>query len=127
MPNKTPAITLKNVTRSNVKDIPMRTENETTYKSLLIVPSRRKHDSGFTQIQVIGVKGKDELEMCTTFSDDINWYLPSVLKDEYFSIRTDVFYPSGIMRMWSNYFDFKVEWATSSLSIKIVKREKQNA
>lgn len=116
-------ITLQNITKSNVNNIPQRKESPSSYRSLLIVPSRRKHSSGFTQIQVVGVGPNEVLELITTYSDDLGFYMPTPLTEGYESIRMDCLYPSGIMRVWSNYFDFVVSFTSSSLVIKLVRRK----
>lgn len=119
-------ITAETLRKSNVMDLPYKPNSEPqVYSYLLIVPSRRKHDSGWTQIQVVGSKnsGGTELELCTSFSDDLNIYLPSMLTKGYETLRMDCFHPSGILRLWSNHFDFEIGFATSSFSVKLVNKE----
>ena len=122
---KEKTITAETLTKSNIKNVPVREGYPSLYKHLLLVPSRRKHESGWTQIQVVGVKEDDSLELCSTYSDDLMWYVPQDFRrGGYESIRTDCYYPSGILKMWSNYFMFEVGSTMSSLEIKLVERKK---
>lgn len=91
---------------------------ERVYRSLLIVPAGSKHESGFMHIAVIGVYSEDEkekFEICS-YPDDINWITPPqpVRPYKLAAIRTDCYYPQGILHFWSNYHSFKVGWGSST-------------
>lgn len=95
------------------------------YKTILLVPSGRKHESGYMSIAVIGAYsgGKDgketKYEICG-YPDDINWIIPSTITGRTYTtpnLRTDCFYPSGVMQFWYRNHDFIVGEAYSSMEI----------
>lgn len=82
------------------------------YDWLYIVPSGEPHDSGYAVICVVGVNRDAEVsavgEICG-WCDDINWSFPTkhpydkVREGQHYNIlRTDIEYPSGIVRMWAS-------------------------
>jgi len=95
------------------------------YDALLIVPSHHKHSSGWAHIAVIGVMYTDEGDSATNilaFPDDLQWPAKSALKEfgdlsDYGALRTDAYYPSGVMRLWSRHFQFSIDFPTSSVEI----------
>jgi len=95
------------------------------YKAILIVPAGTKHESGYMHIAVIGeyvVDGKLKYEICA-YPDDIEWDLSGVTQKYPSSgMRTDCWYPEGILHVWGGGA-FKVEFpAMSSTEIKFVPR-----
>ncbi|HLP47591.1 MAG TPA: hypothetical protein VK469_16715 [Candidatus Kapabacteria bacterium] len=105
----------KEILKSPVRDW----DKTTSYKEILIVPSNIKHDSGFMCIAVIGVTDNEELEICA-YPDDINWDVTGLKREYPFSgMRTDCYYPSGILRFWGNDIIFEVGTALSSTDIKV--------
>lgn len=92
------------------------------YRSILLINSGRKHDSGFALIYIIGIEDDEPKEIAAS-CDDINWLIKQQA-DFYLcgEMRTDMYYPSGIIRMWSNEFDFEVGVSVSSVKLKLVKR-----
>ena len=92
-----------------------------TYEKLLIVPTRLKHESGYTKIAIIGVTGDDG--EIAAYPDDICWDFTEVPQLS-LGMRTDCYYPSGILRVWSYYCSFEVGLAYSSTDIKLVRKLK---
>jgi hypothetical protein len=84
------------------------------YHSILLVPTGRKHDSGWMLIALVGMNNNDEPEEIAAFCDDVCWVN---LPDKEWEIRTDCFYPSGIMRVWGNKGKFEVGLSLSSTSV----------
>ena len=93
--------------------LPHRQESETTYDSVLIVPTREKHDSGFARIAIIGVRERVPVEI-TAYPDDINWFA-SQPPEGIASFRTDASM-HGILHVWGRG-TFKVGDAFSSTDI----------
>jgi len=111
--------------RELLKNTPQRKwDMVSVYKSILIVPANTKHDSGYMQIAIVGIKENGDAEICA-YPDDINWDF-SNLEQKYpcAGMRTDCYYPSGILRFWGNEIEFEVGNALSSTNIIV--RNKNN-
>ncbi len=100
------------------------------YDALLIIPGRHKHDSGWAHIAIIGVtnvKGEGDMaEFMLAYPDDISWPAQSGLSaamPNYGALRTDAYYPSGVMRLWSGSFEFSVSSPVSSVDILIRRKQ----
>lgn len=88
-------------------------DTEKRYNQIFLVPSGKKHSSGYMHIAVIGVyeeEKKDKYEI-TAYPDDI-----SCSNFVYPSVRMDCFYPSGVLRYHGDGF-FTVSAAISSVTI----------
>lgn len=118
------------ITRASLLALPSRDWNsESIYSSLYLVPTGKKHDSGYSLIAIIGRNG-NEGEIAA-HCDDICWSMP--VNHPYGSLkvginsmmlRTDCLYPSGIMHMWASaehYFDahFRVGASLSSTDVEL--------
>jgi hypothetical protein len=85
-----------------------------TYDQLLFVNSGKKHESGWAIIYIIGCIDCEPIEIVAN-CDDI--YFDDFLhsrRDLYF----DMYYPSGILRLWGHDIEFKIDHALSSTEIK---------
>lgn len=101
-----------------LRKLPHKVYNTTKeYDSLLVINSCLKHDSGYAIIYVIGVICKEPIEIACS-CDEIQWNVVNVLSPYHF--RTDMYYPSGILRYWSNNFKFSVGPSLSSTEITLV-------
>lgn len=111
------------ISRKALLELPVRDwDSESDYDALLIVPTGRKHDSGWSLIAMIA----------SASCDDICWTMP--VNHPYGKIepgknrmilRTDCYYPSGIVRMWASgehYFKgmFRVGRALSSTDVELI-------
>ena len=107
------------------------------YDHLLIVPTGKKHDSGWALIAIVGINYVDTKEYgeIAAYCDDIMWNFPKEHPYGKHSesgttgscLRTDMYYPSGIVRMWAtreHYFSgkFKVgcSLSTTEITLKVV-------
>ena len=112
------------IKRKDLKILPQRGWAEhTTYRKILLVPTGTKHDSGFMHIAIVGVRDDGGLEVCA-YPDDIIWDF-STFHQEYEStgMRTDCFYPTGVLQFWGNSTAFIVKGAFSSTIIQVVNRK----
>ena len=91
------------------------------YDSLLIVPTRLKHDSGYSCIAVIGCIDDTPTEILA-YPDDLE--MPKIGTNNYMGLRMDCSYPSGILRLWSYRYQFSIPMPTSSTEIVAVQRER---
>ncbi len=114
-----------NYTRKELLALPERDwDKETIYDSIAVVPSGKKHDSGYAEIVIVGfdIDSKKPVEIAS-YCDDINYCFPEGVHVEPHDktvLRTDMFYPSGITHVWSRDYDFRVGSSLSSTAIYIV-------
>ena len=101
--------------------LPIREWNKkSVYGSICIVNTRKKHESGYALIAIIGMNNLKPVEIAA-FCDDINW---KIAKSEYLDIpnlRTDMFFPSGIVHFHRHGYSFEVCESLSSTNIKVLK------
>jgi hypothetical protein len=90
------------------------------YDKLLIIPTRIKHESGFARIAIIGFVG--DMAEITACPDDICWDFTKAPKGD-LAMRTDCYYPSGILKMWGHRIEFQVGEAFSSTDIKVLEKQ----
>lgn len=68
------------------------------FDSVLVIPTRTKHDSGYNCILVIGCNKGEAVCKITDWSDDLKFN--TIDKDDLFSnIRMDCL-PNGVLRVW---------------------------
>lgn len=106
--------------RKDLLKLPVRDwDKDSTYDSIYLVPSGKKHDSGWMCIAVIGLNKSKPVEIAA-YPDAINWEIADT-----HDFRMDCTYPSGIVHVWARRHRFYVEDALSSLEIKLVAKEKE--
>jgi len=104
-----------------LRKLPWRERGEDKfYKSLLVISSGKKHDSGWALMYIIGKDDSGKLEIAAA-CDDINWEFP-IKSEPWEGIRNDMYYPSGVLQFWSNKFKFDVGLSCSSTDVKIVRK-----
>lgn len=106
---------------SELRKLPVRKWDDVkAYHSICVINSRKKHDSGWALMQIIGLdKNRKPIEIAA-HCDDINWYIPSEA-----GLRNDMFYPSGVIHFWSNRCYFMVGSCTPSTDVKLVPKKQQ--
>lgn len=123
----------KKVNRKILLDLPTRDwANQKVYDWLYVVPTRKKHDSGWMMQAIVGVKqtnGAPWAEIAA-WCDDICWSFPLHHPYDYNGrhksiIRMDCEFPSGIFRIWASgehYFSgrFNVGASLSSTDVELV-------
>lgn len=99
---------------------------DTVYDAVLIVPTGRKHESGYMKIAVIGIIKQNTGEPIYELRgepDDINWITPESYKygDGYAlaTLRMDCYYPRGIIHVWG-HGEFKIGIGYSSQDIRFI-------
>lgn len=106
-----------NYKRKDLLKLPERDWNKTTkYGAVSLVPTGKKHDSGYHLIAIVGYKDAEPFEIAA-YCDDVYWTFnttPGV-----FGLRTDMYYPSGITHVWGREIDFEVGYSLSSTEIII--------
>jgi len=108
--------------RKEILDCPTRYWNETSvYRCLIIIPTGKKHDSGWACMYIVGEKHNGDREICATHCDDINWKNPKGLE-----MRTDMGYTSKSIHIWSNTAGFKVSESLSSMDIELVEMRNES-
>ena len=102
---------------NDLRKLPFRKSwNEaTTYSSLIVVASGKKHDSGWALMYIIGLdKERKPIEIAAA-CDDICWNIPTGFSG--YEFRNDMWFPSGVIHFWSNGYLFKVGRSLSSTDV----------
>ena len=103
--------------RKDLLSLPVREWNKTSqYDGVCIVPTGKKHDSGWALMAIVGMNNHEPVEIAA-YCDDLIWHGEEMFFAH--GMRTDMYYPSGIARMWGDAVVFEVGEALSSTSIKI--------
>jgi hypothetical protein len=98
-----------------LRQLPFRKSDEVkSYKSIIVIPSGQKHDSGFALMYIIGLEN-EPIEIAAA-CDDICWKIPTLMN---YDFRNDMYYPSGALRYWSNRYRFEVGASLSSTNITL--------
>ena len=118
------------ITRKILLALPSRKWDQVSeYDHLYIVPARKKHDSGYMLIAIIGET--EEGAEIAAYCADICWTMPKEHPYGYMTLgrlrmilRTDCLYPAGILRLWGSsehYFKgrFRVGCSLSSTNIEL--------
>lgn len=93
-------------------------QGPTIYKSIYLVPSKKKHDSGYHLIRIVGVKEDGSLEGAA-YCDDICWRHEGAPNQYDYMMRIDMTYPGGIVRRWDWHRKFIVGASLSSTDVTV--------
>ena len=103
------------------------TEQESRkYASLLIVPAKKLHDSGYRLMAIVGLDKKGKPIEIADFCDDIEWRIPMINAGSrlaYSPLRTDMYANLNCLHAWTRYGYFTV-WGCSSAEVTLVLDEK---
>ena len=117
-----------NFKRKELLNLPHKKDiNLKEYESIIIVPTKYKHDSGWRLMALIGVEKIDKKFIPTEiigYCDDIHLILP-IKCHTYEPIRYDMLL-SNCIRMWSYNYVFKVGMALSSTDIYVIHNKTYN-
>ena len=91
---------------------------------IYVIPTRRKHDSGYMCMEVIGENHDGYKKKLATYSDVFDICEIFTNRHQYFTLSMDI--PEyGVMRFFSQQNQFKVEhYGISTFGISIVERKK---
>lgn len=100
-------------------------DDEKEYDSLLLLSTRKKHDSGWAVIAIIGVRDHRPEEIACACCDDIEWKLPAMTtfgngRWTTGQFRTDCAFRSGALHAWQRGARFKVGAALSSTTVEMI-------
>ena len=107
-----------NITKKSLLQLPKRAQNKTTiYDSIVLINSRKKHDSGYAIMYIVGYINLKPVEIIRGSTDSIIWNLNGL------HLYTDMFYPSGLIHFFN--FDCKIEVseALSTTFVNLIKKE----
>lgn len=111
-----------NFPRSALEAAPARASwnMETVYDSIFLLPTRKRHDSGWHLICIVGIDG-DKLEKAA-YCDDICWLVDGGNRS--FRVRSDMTYPGGVAHFWGWETKFKVGCSLSSTDVTVIQAAK---
>ena len=75
-------------------------QEKRAYSELFVVPSKKKHESGWTLMVLVGVLSDGTYEKAA-WCDDICWNIQT--RPDH-SMRCDCSYPGGILHFWNATF-----------------------
>lgn len=112
---------LNTIKREELLNLPQKEFNKVeTYAWIIVVPTRQKHDSGWRLMALVGGKKVDNhyepIELIG-YCDDINWKFPITINNNI--LRSDMTL-SNCLRIWSDYYSFRVGMCTSSVLIELI-------
>ena len=115
---------MNEISRKELMSLPMRAWDEVSeYESLLILSTRRKHDSGWAVMAVIGCRDGKPVEIAVSCCDDIEWkFGPMEMCGPYSygQMRMDCAFRSGALHAWTRKGKFRVGHALSSITVELV-------
>jgi len=118
-------------TQKELRRLPHRDWDDVAiYDSLILIPGRIKHDSGWQHIIIVGCKKRIPFVICTSCSDDLEWAMPDAVRfgpnNEHSlgQMRMDCLPISKAFHAWMNERQFKVGPALSSIKIEIIQNKK---
>jgi hypothetical protein len=107
----------------DLKKLPFRDwDNVKTYHTIIVIPSGKKHSSGWALMYIIGLDTNREPIEIAAACDDICWKIPEGIE---YDMRNDMFYPSGAIHFWSNKYNFQVGASLSSTDITLIPKIKK--
>ena len=109
-----------NVPRKELEAAPEREgwEGPSVYRSLYLLPSRKKHDSGYGLIIIVGRSADGSLEKAA-WCDDICWRHQAHPHEYDYTMRTDMTYPGGIAHCWGWNTEFEIGASLSSTTVTV--------
>lgn len=109
----------ENLTRKQLLSLPERKWNEIKkYHAVIVVPTGKKHSSGFALMALIGCNGNGEPYEIAAYCDDIQW----ITEVTRYGLRCDMFYKNCCLRFHSREFCFQISASLSTTEIKMIKR-----
>jgi hypothetical protein len=87
---------------------------KTIYDSIILVNTRKKHDSGYALMAIIGLDEKQKPIEIVGFCDDVKWNFNGL------TFSNDMFYPSGVIHFWSTEAKFAVGPCFSTTDIMLL-------
>lgn len=104
----------QNLTHKQLLSLPVRDWGEISiYDSLLLVPARKMHDSGWMLIAIVGIREGEAVEIAA-YPDAITW------EGKLDMLKTDCTYPTGVIHFWTRGCVFEVGDACSSVDITLI-------
>lgn len=95
---------------------------EKIFEMIYILPQRKKHDSGYKMMYVLGTATDKKTYLIATFSDVVEF--ENILKNKNFiDIHIDILY-DGIIQFWCRRNNFKVEFNLSTCEFSLIERER---
>ena len=110
-----------NIKKSDLLKLPkyewMSTE---TYNSLLFIPTRKKHNSGYAIFVIIGIR--ENIMERVGFGDVMTLGGYGLKIDSIIGLQMDCGL-NGVLRIFSNYFKFKLTHSMNTISFTLIERK----
>jgi hypothetical protein len=118
------------MTRKELLELPMckfSEQGEHRYSSLLIVPTKELHDSGYRLMAIVGLDEHGKPIEIADFCDDIEWKTPILHLGSHIemgALRTDMYPDIDSIHCWTSHGYFTV-CGCSSATITLVLEERK--
>lgn len=90
-------------------------QTHSTYKEIFVIPTRKRHDSGWMLMAIVGKKDDGSYERAA-WCDDICWHTETTHKE--YAMRTDCTYPGGILHFWNATFTVGSSLSSTDVTVK---------
>ncbi len=108
-------------TRAELLKLPKRKwDEDSVYDTLILIPSRTKHDSGYAHINVIGTREGKAVEIASQCPDHL-WFTELSELGAY-SLSMDCIFENKLFQVFSGGYKIWVGSGLSSLRIKLLKQ-----
>ena len=108
---------MSKITRKSLLQLPKRNYNsKSTYNSIIILNSRKKHESGYSVMYIVGCIDNEPIEIIANYCDSIDWEFNGL------KLGTDMLYPSGLVQFFGINCKLEVGLSLSTTYIKLIKR-----
>lgn len=109
---------MKKITKKSLSRLPKRTwDIESVYDSIIIINSKRKHESGYAIMYIVGCIDCKPVEIIEGCCDSIHWIFNNLM------FGTDMLYPSGLIHFFGIDCKLKVGCSDSTIDIELIKGE----
>ena len=107
------------MTRKQLLELPIRAWDETKdYSAIIVVPTGRKHDSGFALMALVGCDERGVPSEIAAYCDDLQW----ITKVTVYGFQCDMFYKNRCLRFHSNEFKFRVGCSLSTTEVEMIRK-----
>lgn len=108
---------MEDVTRKSLLQLPEREwDTKSIYDSIILINSRKKNNSGYTIMYIVGCINNKPIEIISDYCDTINWQFNGL------KLGTDMLYPSGLTRFFGVDCKIEVGASLSTTCIKLIKK-----
>lgn len=105
-----------NISKKSLLQLPKRARDANSiYDSIILINSRKKHESGYAIMYIVGCIDCKPVEIIEGCCDSIHWIFNNLM------FGTDMLYPSGLIHFFGIDCKLKVGQSLSTIIIELIK------